>query len=91
MTLCNNVETSSTHGHFQFVRFNAVLVKLCAVCFTEKELNTKCVVEMVKNQTILNPAGSNLGKGDSRYVCVFCLHNNSITHHTHLTSHPTIQ
>ncbi|XP_026234078.1 kinesin-like protein KIF13B isoform X2 [Anabas testudineus] len=32
----------------------------------EKELNTKCVVEMVKNQTILNPAGANLGKGDSR-------------------------
>ncbi|KAM7423660.1 hypothetical protein PAMA_000154 [Pampus argenteus] len=31
----------------------------------EKELNTKCVVEMVKNQTILNPAGTNLGKGDS--------------------------
>ncbi|XP_061748223.1 kinesin-like protein KIF13B isoform X2 [Nerophis ophidion] len=32
----------------------------------EKELNTKCVVEMVKNQTILNPAGANLGKSDSR-------------------------
>uniref|UniRef100_A0A669D7W5 Kinesin family member 13B n=1 Tax=Oreochromis niloticus TaxID=8128 RepID=A0A669D7W5_ORENI len=30
-----------------------------------KELNTKCVVEMVKNQTILHPAGGNLGKGDS--------------------------
>ncbi|XP_036950875.1 kinesin-like protein KIF13B isoform X3 [Acanthopagrus latus] len=29
----------------------------------EKELNTKCVVEMVKNQTILHP---NLGKADSR-------------------------
>lgn len=35
---------------------------------TEKELNTKCVVEMVKNQTILHPATVNLGKGDSRYV-----------------------
>ncbi|XP_061603004.1 kinesin-like protein KIF13B isoform X2 [Cololabis saira] len=32
----------------------------------EKELNTKCVVEMMKNQTILHPAGGNLGKGDSR-------------------------
>ncbi|XP_035992124.1 kinesin-like protein KIF13B isoform X6 [Fundulus heteroclitus] len=32
----------------------------------EKELNTKCVVEMAKNQTILNPAGANLGKADSR-------------------------
>ncbi|XP_008281655.1 kinesin-like protein KIF13B isoform X1 [Stegastes partitus] len=32
----------------------------------EKELNTKCVVEMVKNQTILHPSGANLGKGDSR-------------------------
>ncbi|XP_027136955.1 kinesin-like protein KIF13B isoform X2 [Larimichthys crocea] len=32
----------------------------------EKELNTKCVVEMVKNQTILHPSGGNLGKGDSR-------------------------
>uniref|UniRef100_A0A3B3WHX5 Kinesin family member 13Ba n=1 Tax=Poecilia mexicana TaxID=48701 RepID=A0A3B3WHX5_9TELE len=28
----------------------------------EKELNTKCVVEMAKNQTILHPAGANLGK-----------------------------
>ncbi|CAN9506865.1 unnamed protein product [Ophioblennius macclurei] len=32
----------------------------------EKELNTKCVVDMVKNQTILHPAGTNLGKADSR-------------------------
>ncbi|TWW67175.1 Kinesin-like protein KIF13A [Takifugu flavidus] len=32
----------------------------------EKELNTKCVVEMVKNQTILHPSSLNLGKGDSR-------------------------
>nr|XP_015832787.2 kinesin-like protein KIF13B isoform X2 [Nothobranchius furzeri] len=32
----------------------------------EKELNTKCVVEMAKNQTILHPAGGNLGKTDSR-------------------------
>lgn len=35
---------------------------------TEKDLNTKCVVEMVKNQTILHPAAVNLGKGDSRSV-----------------------
>ncbi|XP_056134426.1 kinesin-like protein KIF13B [Lampris incognitus] len=32
----------------------------------EKELNTKCVVDMEKNQTILHPAGGNLAKGDSR-------------------------
>ncbi|XP_034427432.1 kinesin-like protein KIF13B isoform X2 [Hippoglossus hippoglossus] len=32
----------------------------------EKELNTKCVVEMVKNQTILHPGGTNLGKADPR-------------------------
>uniref|UniRef100_A0A3Q3WYP8 Uncharacterized protein n=1 Tax=Mola mola TaxID=94237 RepID=A0A3Q3WYP8_MOLML len=37
----------------------------------EKELNTKCVVEMVKNQTILHPASVNLGKGDSRYVFAY--------------------
>uniref|UniRef100_A0A4W6G504 Kinesin family member 13B n=1 Tax=Lates calcarifer TaxID=8187 RepID=A0A4W6G504_LATCA len=37
----------------------------------EKELNTKCVVEMVKNQTILHPAGANLGKTDSRYVFAY--------------------
>uniref|UniRef100_A0A673BPX6 Kinesin family member 13Ba n=1 Tax=Sphaeramia orbicularis TaxID=375764 RepID=A0A673BPX6_9TELE len=37
----------------------------------EKELNTKCVVEMMKNQTILHPAGTNLAKGDSRYCVVF--------------------
>ncbi|XP_075875760.1 kinesin-like protein KIF13B isoform X3 [Nelusetta ayraudi] len=32
----------------------------------ERELNTKCVVDMVKNQTVLHPASVNLGKGDSR-------------------------
>ncbi|KAK9543054.1 hypothetical protein VZT92_000866 [Zoarces viviparus] len=34
----------------------------------EKDLNTKCIVEMEKNQTILHPGGANLGKGDSRYA-----------------------
>uniref|UniRef100_A0A8C5AK29 Kinesin motor domain-containing protein n=1 Tax=Gadus morhua TaxID=8049 RepID=A0A8C5AK29_GADMO len=37
----------------------------------KRELNTKCVVEMEKNQTILNPSGSNLGKGDSRSVFAY--------------------
>ncbi|XP_060773908.1 kinesin-like protein KIF13B isoform X2 [Neoarius graeffei] len=32
----------------------------------ERDLKTKCVVEMEGNQTVLLPAGSNLGKGDSR-------------------------
>ncbi|XP_072543181.1 kinesin-like protein KIF13B isoform X1 [Salminus brasiliensis] len=32
----------------------------------EKDLKTKCVVEMEGNQTVLHPASSNLGKGDSR-------------------------
>ncbi|KAJ8271049.1 hypothetical protein GJAV_G00122190 [Gymnothorax javanicus] len=32
----------------------------------EKDLNTKCVVEMEGNQTVLHPASSGLGKGDTR-------------------------
>ncbi|KAL2082654.1 hypothetical protein ACEWY4_022472 [Coilia grayii] len=32
----------------------------------EKDLKTKCVVEMEGNQTILNPAVGNMGKGDTR-------------------------
>ncbi|XP_030624683.1 kinesin-like protein KIF13B isoform X2 [Chanos chanos] len=32
----------------------------------EKELNTKCVVEMEGNQTFLYPASGNLGKADTR-------------------------
>ncbi|CDQ76779.1 unnamed protein product [Oncorhynchus mykiss] len=36
----------------------------------EKDLNTKCIVDMEGNQTILHPGGGNLGKGDSRCVCV---------------------
>lgn len=44
------------------------LCEIVFVCSTEKELNTKCVVEMVKNQTVLHPASMNLGKGDSRYA-----------------------
>ncbi|XP_045888935.1 kinesin-like protein KIF13B isoform X2 [Micropterus dolomieu] len=43
-----------------------VAVRLRPMNRREKELNTKCVVEMVKNQTILHPGGANLGKGDSR-------------------------
>ena len=43
---------------------------MTVLCLTEKDLNTKCVVEMDKNQTILHPAGGNLSKGDSRCVCV---------------------
>ncbi|XP_018588172.1 kinesin-like protein KIF13B isoform X3 [Scleropages formosus] len=37
----------------------------------EKELNTKCVVEMEGNQTVLHPAGGNLGKGDRSQPKVF--------------------
>uniref|UniRef100_W5NGD5 Kinesin family member 13B n=1 Tax=Lepisosteus oculatus TaxID=7918 RepID=W5NGD5_LEPOC len=33
----------------------------------EKDLKTKCVVEMEGNQTILHPATGNLGKGDIRF------------------------
>ncbi|TRY86731.1 hypothetical protein DNTS_029013 [Danionella cerebrum] len=32
----------------------------------ERDLNTKCVVDMEGHQTILHPANGNLGKGDSR-------------------------
>ncbi|XP_035278746.1 kinesin-like protein KIF13B isoform X3 [Anguilla anguilla] len=32
----------------------------------EKDLNTKCVVEMEGNQTVLHSASGNLGKGDAR-------------------------
>lgn len=71
MTLCKNVETipANSRNLGMFVRFSALVVTLCVVQPTEKELNTKCVVEMVKNQTILHPGGANLGKGDSRYAC----------------------
>ncbi|XP_035484740.1 kinesin-like protein KIF13B isoform X2 [Scophthalmus maximus] len=43
-----------------------VAVRLRPMNRREKELNTKCVVEMVKNQTILHPGGANLGKADTR-------------------------
>ncbi|XP_062864132.1 kinesin-like protein KIF13B [Trichomycterus rosablanca] len=32
----------------------------------EKDLNTKCVIEMEGNQTVLHPASGNLGKTDAR-------------------------
>uniref|UniRef100_A0AAY5KYN8 Kinesin family member 13Ba n=1 Tax=Esox lucius TaxID=8010 RepID=A0AAY5KYN8_ESOLU len=32
----------------------------------EKDLNTKCIVDMEGNQTTLQPSGGNLGRGDSR-------------------------
>ncbi|CAM4687115.1 unnamed protein product [Leuciscus chuanchicus] len=32
----------------------------------ERDLKTKCVVDMEGNQTVLNPSSGNLGKGDSR-------------------------
>ncbi|KAF0043543.1 hypothetical protein F2P81_004880 [Scophthalmus maximus] len=44
-----------------------VAVRLRPMNRREKELNTKCVVEMVKNQTILHPGGANLGKADTSF------------------------
>ncbi|MBN3317267.1 KI13B protein, partial [Atractosteus spatula] len=38
----------------------------CILPHIEKDLKTKCVVEMEGNQTILHPATGNLGKGDIR-------------------------
>uniref|UniRef100_A0A8C7L6N9 Kinesin family member 13B n=1 Tax=Oncorhynchus kisutch TaxID=8019 RepID=A0A8C7L6N9_ONCKI len=37
----------------------------------EKDLNTKCIVDMEGNQTILHPGGGNLGKGDSRLTFAY--------------------
>uniref|UniRef100_A0A3Q3GB92 Kinesin family member 13Bb n=1 Tax=Labrus bergylta TaxID=56723 RepID=A0A3Q3GB92_9LABR len=37
----------------------------------EKDLKTKCVVEMEGNQTVLHPAVANMNKGDPRYVFAF--------------------
>uniref|UniRef100_A0A673AVS6 Kinesin motor domain-containing protein n=1 Tax=Sphaeramia orbicularis TaxID=375764 RepID=A0A673AVS6_9TELE len=33
----------------------------------EKELNSRCVVQMEGNQTVLHPAVVNVNKGDPRY------------------------
>uniref|UniRef100_A0A672SBG6 Kinesin-like protein KIF13B n=1 Tax=Sinocyclocheilus grahami TaxID=75366 RepID=A0A672SBG6_SINGR len=38
----------------------------------ERDLKTKCVVDMEGNQTVLYPANGNLGKGDSRAFCDIC-------------------
>uniref|UniRef100_A0A4W5LB15 Kinesin family member 13B n=1 Tax=Hucho hucho TaxID=62062 RepID=A0A4W5LB15_9TELE len=35
------------------------------------DLNTKCIVDMEGNQTILHPGGGNLGKGDSRLTFAY--------------------
>lgn len=34
--------------------------------YLEKDLKTKCVVEMEENQTILHPATTSMNKGDPR-------------------------
>ncbi|XP_060722287.1 kinesin-like protein KIF13B isoform X2 [Tachysurus vachellii] len=43
-----------------------VAVRLRPFNRRERDLKTKCVVEMEGKQTVLHPASSNLGKGDSR-------------------------
>ncbi|XP_029590231.1 kinesin-like protein KIF13B isoform X3 [Salmo trutta] len=43
-----------------------VAVRLRPMNRREKDLKTKCVVEMNGNQTVLNPASQNLSKGDPR-------------------------
>ncbi|XP_076128775.1 kinesin-like protein KIF13B isoform X3 [Alosa pseudoharengus] len=43
-----------------------VAVRLRPMNRREKDLKTKCVVEMEGNQTILHPAMGNMGKGDTR-------------------------
>ncbi|MFT7812984.1 kinesin-like protein KIF13B isoform X2 [Arapaima gigas] len=44
----------------------------------EKDLNTKCVVEMEGNQTFLQPAGGNLSKGDNRTLSPMPMHKLSL-------------
>lgn len=44
----------------------------CYTSLTEKDLKTKCVVEMEGNQTILNPSMGSMGKGDTRYALECC-------------------
>ncbi|XP_068433818.1 kinesin-like protein KIF13B isoform X2 [Clinocottus analis] len=43
-----------------------VAVRVRPMSRREKDLQTKCVVEMEGNQTVLNPAVTNVGKGDPR-------------------------
>ncbi|XP_016317136.1 kinesin-like protein KIF13B isoform X3 [Sinocyclocheilus anshuiensis] len=43
-----------------------VAVRVRPINRRERDLKTKCVVDMEGNQTILYPANGNLGKGDSR-------------------------
>ncbi|XP_066532600.1 kinesin-like protein KIF13B isoform X2 [Hoplias malabaricus] len=55
------MEETSLHGSNV-----KVAVRVRPMNRRENELKTKCVVEMEGNQTVLYPANSNLGKGDSR-------------------------
>ncbi|XP_067901597.1 kinesin-like protein KIF13B isoform X2 [Heterodontus francisci] len=43
-----------------------VAVRIRPLNRREIDLNTKCVIDVEGNQTILNPANANLGKGDAR-------------------------
>lgn len=50
---------------------------LCAsMFFLEKDLKTKCVVEMEGNQTFLHSAVTNMNKGDPRWAPAFILLSN---------------
>ncbi|GCB60839.1 hypothetical protein scyTo_0009239, partial [Scyliorhinus torazame] len=42
-----------------------VAVRIRPLNRREIDLNTKCVIDVEGNQTILNPANANLGKGDA--------------------------
>uniref|UniRef100_A0A8C8H2I6 Kinesin family member 13Ba n=1 Tax=Oncorhynchus tshawytscha TaxID=74940 RepID=A0A8C8H2I6_ONCTS len=44
---------------------------ICVRRTNKKDLNTKCIVDMEGNQTILHPGGGNLGKGDSRLTFAY--------------------
>ncbi|XP_074918969.1 kinesin-like protein KIF13A [Chelonoidis abingdonii] len=47
-----------------------VAVRGPAMTQRELELNTKCIVEMQGNQTVLHPPPSNIKQGDNRRLLV---------------------
>uniref|UniRef100_A0A8C3AI15 Kinesin family member 13B n=1 Tax=Cyclopterus lumpus TaxID=8103 RepID=A0A8C3AI15_CYCLU len=71
--MCNSRKSCNTRApNPALTESSSAVCAFLKPCKAEKDLKTKCVVEMEGNQTVLNPAITNISKGDPRCfdVCV---------------------
>uniref|UniRef100_A0A8C3ALC4 Kinesin family member 13B n=1 Tax=Cyclopterus lumpus TaxID=8103 RepID=A0A8C3ALC4_CYCLU len=72
--MCNSRKSCNTRApNPALTESSSAVCAFLKPCKAEKDLKTKCVVEMEGNQTVLNPAITNISKGDPRSCFDVCV------------------